>query len=190
MLDALNQLPARLPELPLSYGLESLIRDKIEENDGAITVEALATCALRLWPENVVQQHLEDLTSRFVQRVERLAKSRAEAETGESTSKPKRNLGANLQEWTRTLDPTGLCLYLADYDPERAHRLYWWVEADLLELALKAKLSFESIKHLNTHEAVMYGFGGKYSDDESQSDGSVVTGDLDSGALTGFGINF
>lgn len=188
MLDTLNQLPARLPELPLSYGLESLIRDKIEENDGAITVEALATCALRLWPENVVQQHIEDLSLRFVHRVERLAKAKTEAGDSKESSEPKRTLGSNLEEWTHTLDPTGLCLYLADYDPERAHRLYWWVEADLLELTLKSKLRFESVRHTNAFEAAMYGFGGSYGDDDKAE--NVVTGDLDTGSLATFGINF
>lgn len=190
MLESLNELPARLPELPLSYGLESLIRDKIEENDGAITVEALATCALRLWPEKVVQQHIEDLSLRFVHRVERLAKAKTETGDGKESSQPKRTFGSNLDEWTQTLDPTGLCLYLADYDPERAHRLYWWVEADLLELTLKSKLRFESVKHSNAFEAVMYGFGGGYSEDDGKTENVVMAGDLDSGALKDFGINF
>jgi hypothetical protein len=188
MLESLNELPAHLPELPLSYGLESLIRDKIEENDGAITVEGLATCALRLWPEKVVQQHIEDLSLRFVNRVERLAKARAETEDSKEPSGSKKTFGSTLEDWTQTLDPTGLCLYLADYDPERAHRLYWWVEADLLEMTLKSKLRFESVKHSNAREAAIYGFGGSYEGDGKTEE--VLVGDLDTGALAVCGINF
>lgn len=189
MLESLNELPAHLPELPLSYGLESLIRDKIEETDGVITVEGLAACALRLHPEKVVQQHIGDLSQRFVDRVERLAKARAETKDSEEPPQTKKTFGSTLEDWTQTLDPTGLCLYLADYDPERAHRLYWWVEADLLELTLKSKLRFESIKHSNAREAAIYGFGGSYEGDDGKPE-NVVTGDLNTGALADFGINF
>ena len=195
----LSDIPSHLPELALSYGLEALIAAKVEENQGALTSEGLAQCALRLYSEKVVQKNLEDLSIRFLRRVERLAKAKetnGEVQPGES-SKPKRTLGATLQEWTQSLDPTGLCLYLADYDPERAHRLYWWVEAGLLELTLHSKLRFESTKQLNLFEASMYGFGGKYSDDEgSESEASSVgTFDLNTdegkAALKGFtGFNF
>jgi hypothetical protein len=187
MLEKFIELPADLPALPLSFGLEALIAERIGQ-DGHISAQTIAECALRLWPEKVVQQHLEDLSARFIQRVERMAKSREEPDKGKGSENPKRNLGANLQEWTQSLDHTGLCLYLADYDPERAHRLYWRVEADLLELTLHAKLRFESTKHLNAHEAALYGFGGSYADDGEE--GTSVSGELDAGALKDFGINF
>lgn len=199
MTEQMSEIPPILPKVVLSYGLEQLIGMKVEKEGGQLTLETLAECALRLYPESMVKKSLEDLSSRFLRRVERLAKakqSNGEVPQGES-SKPKRTLGATLQEWTQSLDPTGLCLYLADYDPERAHRLYWWVEADLLELTLHSKLRFESTKQLNLFEASMYGFGGKYSDDEgSESEASSVgTFDLNTdegkAALKGFtGFNF
>lgn len=189
MIEELNELPARVPEISLSYGLETLIRQKVDEQ-GVVTVEALAQCALRLYPESVVQNQIEDLALRFVHRVERLAKARQEKpEKPQESSDPKRTFGSSLEEWTHTLDPTGICLYLADYDPERAHRLYWWVEADLLELTLKSKLRFESVKHTNAFEAAMYGFGGKYGSD-SAGDGETIETELDTGSLAAFGINF
>lgn len=201
MLERMLDIPEKLPAIALSYGLEAMIGEKVGASGGRITIEMLVECALRLYPESVVQKNIDDLSSRFVQRVERLAKTKSEEpETtglGEP-SKPKRTLGASLQEWTQSLDPTGICLYLADYDPERAHRLYWWVEADLLELTLHSKLRFESTKQINLFEASMYGFGGKYAGDEgssSESDDSSETFDLNTAegrnALSGFmGINF
>jgi hypothetical protein len=191
----LSDLPSHLPELALSYGLEALIAAKVEENQGALTAEGLAQCALRLYPEKVVQKNLEDLSIRFVNRVERLAKAKgldpsSKPESTKESSKPKRTLGANLEEWTQSLDPTGICLYLADYDPERAHRLYWWVDSDLLELTLKSKLRFEAVKHSNAFEAAMYGFGGKYGDDDSTGSGDTIETDLGAGSLAAFGINF
>lgn len=190
MIEELSELPARLPELNLSYGLETMIRQKADES-GSVTVEALAQCALRLYPESVVQKHIEDLALRFVHRVERLSQARQEQpEKEQGPSDPKRTFGSNLEEWTHTLDPTGICLYLADYDPERAHRMYWWVEADLLELTLKSKLRFESVKHSNAFEAAMYGFGGKYGGDDSTGSGDTIETDLGAGSLAAFGINF
>jgi hypothetical protein len=191
----LSDLPSHLPELALSYGLEALIAAKVEENQGALTAEGLAQCALRLYPEKVVQKNLENLSVRFVNRVERLAKAKgldplSKPDSIKETSKPKRTLGANLEEWTQSLDPTGICLYLADYDPERAHHLYWWVDSDLLELTLKSKLGFAAVLHSCNFEATMYGFGGKYSDDEEQQSENTVSGELDAGALSAFGINF
>lgn len=185
MIEKMSEVPAQLPAVALSYGLEQLISEKVGQADGQLTLETLAGCALRLYPESVVQKSLEDLSIRFLHRVERLAKAKennGEAQPGEA-SKPKRTLGATLQEWTQSLDPTGLCLYLSDYDPERAHRLYWWVEADLLELTLHSKLRFESTKQLNLFEASMYGFGGKYSDDDSKGS------ETDSDSTESFDLN-
>lgn len=190
MIEEFSEIPAKLPELTLSYGLESMVRQKVDEQ-GSMTVEALAQCALRLYPESVVQNHIEDLALRFVHRVERLAQARQDTPAKEQeSSDPKRTFGSNLEEWTHTLDPTGICLYLADYDPERAHRLYWWVEADLLELTLKSKLRFESVRHSNTFEATMYGFGGKYGSDDSSGSGDTIETELGAGSLAAFGINF
>lgn len=196
MKEQMSILPAKLPELALSYGLESLIAETAQADK--IGIQDLAAAALRLYPEKVVQQHLEDLSKRFIQRVERLVNARqAEGEKPSAASEPKRTFGSNLEEWTDTLDPTGICLYLADYDPHQAHRLYWWAEADLLELTLKSKLRFESVKHSNMFEAMMYGFGGKYESDPGSGDqaAAVETHDLttDEGrqALQGMmGFNF
>lgn len=200
MLTELHELSPHTHEIALSYGLEHLIRTSVEGSNGQLTAESLAVCALRLYPEKMVKMHLEDLSIRFVNRVERLSKAKQEESSKQpktrESSNPKRTLGANLEEWTHTLDPSGICLYLADYDPERAHRLYWWVDSDLLEIALRAKLRFASVVHTNNFEAAMYGFGGKYKDDdESSSESDEQSFDLNTPegqqAFKGFtGFNF
>lgn len=177
----LKDIPIQLPRLALSYGLEALIISAADKEQGRLSPQTLALCALRLYPEKVVKEHIDDLAIRFSRRVERLAKAaepqQQEAATG-AGGPPKRTLGSNLREWTQTLDQSGICLYLAGFDPERAHYLYWWVEADLLEAALEAKLGLESSHHINRYEATLYGFGGKYSSDDETAQGSAEEHDL------------
>ena len=57
MFTKFSQVRPDLPELALSFGLEALISEKIEENGGEVSAEAVALAALRLYPEKVVQQH-------------------------------------------------------------------------------------------------------------------------------------
>ena len=193
----LEDVPSQLPRLALSYGLEALIVSAAGQSEGQLTAQTLALCALRLYPEKVVKEHLDDLSARFAQRVERLATAADSRPQGTSPGpggSPGRTLGSSLREWTHTLDQSAICLYLAGFDPERAHYLYWWVEADLLEVALEAKLGFESAQHINRYEAALYGFGGKYSSDEGQQEaGPVEEHDLTTeagqqalGAMMGF----
>lgn len=171
-MNTLFDLSPQPAKIVLSYGLEALIAKAAEAQDGQISAETLSLAALRLYPEKVVQKGLEDLSKRFVKRVERLA-GNVPKDGDESTAPPPkvRSLGSNLEDWSKTLDSSEICLFLSDFDPERSLHMYWWVEADLLEIALKSKLRFLSVSHVNHFEAAMYGFGGKYKDDV---DGEVV----------------
>ena len=167
-----------LPILPLSYGLQSLLVSKDGE---ALTAERIATAALQIFPEEQVRSGLEDLCRRLGERIQKLAESE-----GESTSGERKTLGYELQQWARALQPDALCLLLADFDPVKAHHLYWRVDSDLLDLALREKLRFLAQQQYSAYEANLYGFGGKYSDDSSGE--QAASGDFSD--LTDFGFGF
>jgi hypothetical protein len=156
-------LTPTLPKIALSYGLESLLSQQEE-----LTTEKIAEAALQIYPEKVVCEGLVALCERLVQRVSRLADKQKGAQ--ENRAAERKTLGYQLQEWAKTLDSEAVCLLLADYDPEKAHRLYWFVESELVDRALQAKLNYLAARQSSSFEATMYGFGGRYEGDGKAAD--------------------
>lgn len=164
-MDSFLDLPIRSSDIPLSYGLEGLIAKSLS-NGEEFDISIIYECACEVHPRTVVDESIQDLSERFISRVRRLSEE-SQSEDKEQPPVPARTFGAALEEWSKTLTPTESCLLLADFDPSKARHLFWYEEADILEVALKAKLRYLSTRHSGSFEAVLYGFGGKYASDSS-----------------------
>lgn len=163
-------LTPKLPALALSYGLQKLLADVGD----ALTADAVALAALELYPEAQVREGLEDLCTRLVAKI-----TKDSERQGGDPPELKRTFGYELNSWVTTLTPDSVCLFLADYDPIKAHHLFWYVESELVDLALKDKLRFITLQQVCKYEASLYGFGGRYSED-SNGDTPGDTIDADS----------
>ena len=86
-----------------------------------------------------------------------------------------------------SLSATESCLYLSDYDIEKALKYYWEEDFLLVQEAIKVKSACDSQRSLIALEASMYGFGGKYADDAGGSSANENVIDLsDPGAKDAF----
>ena len=151
-------LTPKLPTLALSYGMQKLLADSGEQ----LSADAVALAALQIYPEAQVREGLEDLCSRLVAKI-----NKEPEQSGGEAPELKRTFGYELNAWVTTLTPDSVCLFLADYDPIKAHQLFWYVESELIDTALKDKLRFITLQQVCKYEASLYGFGGKYFEDSN-----------------------
>lgn len=185
-----------LPDIALSLGLERRIAEASQ--NGEVDTATIAACVLQLYPSARVKEGLVSLCDRFTQRVQMLAAKAAAADPPTDKRSlapppvPARGRGSAMKEWAEKLSATSLCLYLADGDVLRAHQLYWFTEAALVEEALEAKINLEHTRQEMQFESVLYAFGGKYAEGEAQdsaADGAVpIDSDEGKALLRSFGF--
>lgn len=58
--------------------------------------------------------------------------------------KQSKSFGTSLAEWMGNLSATESCLYLAEFDVEKALKLYWEEDYLLVQEAIKVKSAYES----------------------------------------------
>lgn len=81
---------------------------------------------------------------------------------------PKGNgYGATWSSWLNALKADQLCLWLADYDPQRAQTLYCEIEMDLVKAMIDLKTAHVWQDLRTRFEACLLGFGGKLSSQDT-----------------------
>lgn len=83
--------------------------------------------------------------------------------------------GAKFTEWVEGLKSDQLCLWAADYDLEKARKLYCEVDIDDLRTIFDMKIGQTWQDYRTRYEACLLGFGGKL---EGQSDATVHEVDM------------
>jgi hypothetical protein len=69
--------------------------------------------------------------------------------------------GASWTTWLHTLKTDQLCVWLADYDPQRAHTLYCESDMDLVKAMIELKTADIWQDMRTRFEACLLGFGGE-----------------------------
>ena len=163
--------PPRKKALPLSFGIERTIINeltKVEEVTEPYFIQTISEAFKLVYPDNLVEQHLPALIARVVLRIEEL--------NGSSDSKNKthvsKSLGTAYVEWLTKFDAEALCLYLANWHPEHAEKFYWETDFEPVQEAIRLKAQYDSQMSILNMESCMYGFGGRYKDDDSGNTGS------------------
>ena len=156
--------PSRSPRVCLSFGIEKAILNALKEEVTQEQFEEIVFSSYALvHTKDVIKQTAPALLSRVYERIEELNKP-------VETPKPKRqkkSFGTSFAEWLSNLTATESCLYLANYDIEKALKYYWEEDYLLVQEAVKVKSAQDSQNTLVSLEACMYGFGGKYADDQA-----------------------
>jgi hypothetical protein len=165
-----NTPPTQL-SLPYSYGIDRAILKVVSQIPENVTVNldpivAEAFCLVH--PAAKVNKELPKLVNKVNERIHKLKAQIEEAGKAPPPIQVK-TMGTSFAEWVGSLDTETSCLYLADNDPGKAYSYYWYAEMEHVEAALKQKIAQASQELIGAMEAAMYGFGGKYSDDDSGS---------------------
>ena len=186
----LQKYPPRNKLLPLSFGIERAILDNLEALE-TITDDDIGNATKvafqMVYPSFDVNQQLPQLVESVIERINALNQ---EEPPKKSYGTPSKTLGTAYAEWVAMLDAERLCLYLAGWDPTKALQYYWEVESITLQEAIKLKAQHDSQLSLLQMEASLYGFGGKYKDDNSGEKANVHDLSTDEGiaALKSFGF--
>lgn len=169
--------PPQIPSPPLSFGIEKHListlssEEQVTEEHFALTVKSAFCLA---YPEKTITPLLPTLVTKVVQRIDSLQKPE---------QKPKhfhvnKSLGTNYAAWLSELNAEQVCLYLADYDPNKAAHYYWFADIHTVQEAVKLKSQHDNQLALIQMEACLYGAGGKYQEDTGGDGGNNY--DMDS----------
>lgn len=169
--------PSKYPRCGLSFGIEQAILQAITNED--LTEEsfrqAVHNSYALVYTEKVVTENFDGILARVLQRIDELEKKENEKQT--SAPRKGKTFGSSFADWLAELDPTQSCLYLADYDLQKALHYYWNEDYLLVQEAIKLKSGHESQLSLIRLESAMYGFGGGYKDDNGAGDPNTINVD-------------
>lgn len=171
----------------ISYGIEALILQGLEKlkapdsNTLTVTDAQLGPLVFEAFSEvyepKAVKTHMTQIMGVVSEHLRTLAEKAAKSPIKAADRpgpKPTKTFGSGFNAWLDGMDPSGLCLYLADFDPEKAMHYYWRVSKQDVEYAAKAKVGHEWERVMVGFESVMYGFGGSYKDDQKADPGTNV----------------
>lgn len=182
--------PSKNHRVCLSFGIEKAILSVMHEDTTPEQFEEIVLSSYELvYPKPLTQKLKPQIIGRVLARIEEQQSKEASIEN----SKHKKSFGTSFADWLANLSATESCLYLADYDIEKALKYYWEEDLLLVQEAIKVKSARESQNALIQLEACMYGFGNPYSDDSTKTDTNTINLDnMDpsdiQGMLGGFGL--
>jgi hypothetical protein len=159
--------PPRLQTLAFSFGIERSIIDKLNDTGGDISEKVLIQTVKQAFelahPEKEVAAHLPSLVETVIARINSLQTDHSPTPSKGYVSK---SLGTRYVEWLSEMDAEEVCMYLAEYDVNRAERLYWYEDIPAVQKAVTLKSQHDNQMTLVYMEAALYGQGGKYKDDD------------------------
>ena len=102
--------------------------------------------------------HGEEVAKKSEEKAEKPAQPQRKRPTS-----PARNFSDYYTEALNGLDVTQTLLWLTDFDSEEAQRLYLQEDFELVECMIDTKMKLSYEENRIRYEAVLFGFGGKYS---------------------------
>ena len=167
--------------LPISHYLLMRYAEEVNANPD----QAMGHLVRSLYAETYhVDLHPDDLVAVCTRIEEHGDKVRARAEEasrkpkGQPQSKRKGNFSDYYNDFMAALDMTETCLWLADMDVDRARRLYFEEDYQVVEKMADFKRGYEREQHRLLFEGSLFGFGGKYGGSGSRNEGDVTVHDL------------
>ena len=164
-----QKTPPRRPTLSLSFGIEKAIIEVLSEQEvitDAFLNQTVSTAFKLVHADAEVDKAFSSLIAIVLARIAALQPDPATNTQGVRQSK---SLGTKYAEWLAELNATDLCLYLTDFDIEKARYAYWFMDIAAVQGAVKLKSQHDSQLALIQMEAALYGGGGKYQDDDAGS---------------------
>ena len=167
--------------LPVSHYLLTRYAEEVSANPD----QTMGALVHMLYAEVYhVDLHQDDLAAVCSRIEEHGNKVRARAEEasrkpkGQPQSKRKGNFSDYYNDFMSTLDMTDTCLWLAEMDVDKARRLYFEEDYQVVEKMADFKRGHEREQHRLLFEGALFGFGGKYGGSGGRNEGDVTVHDL------------
>lgn len=134
--------------------------------------------------EEPTTEDVEYVADRLVKYYDEAKKASEEkSKEGGLAGTGKKTFAGEAMKFLGNLKPDEQCLYLADFDIEKAHHLYTQVDRDDIKVISEQKVGFQWEMMRVQFEASLFGFGGGYGDGESDPNAEVI--DLTNGSTAG-----
>lgn len=160
----LHKFPPAVQQLKLSFGIEKCLLEELSAL-GTFEQEQFINAVFNAYSKVYAHTFITDNLTQVVERVTaRISKSSEPAPQGNATKKQAKTLGSSFADWLSGMDGSDACLFLADYDTEKALHFYWQEDLELVQEAIRIKSENCSQNILSNFEACFMGAGGKYTD--------------------------
>lgn len=152
----------------------SLLLENLSEqisSDPDISVDdAIRKAAGKSGYKNLSSDAVIEIAKRLAEDHKKISEAKEADGESDKSSDTGKGMGTSEMKWIASLKPDELCMFVAEYDYEKAYHLYTEVDKDVVaQLAeLKQKGRWNNI--LSSFESTMYGFGGHYKSDKSSTD--------------------
>jgi hypothetical protein len=179
--------PTKLKRVGLSFGIDKLIHSLISEH-AEITQEQFEEIVISsyavIYDEETIKSVRANLIERVSFRISELVTNKEE----QSRRRLVKTFGTAYADWLGGLSATESCLYLADYDIEKALKYYWEEDYLLVQEAVRAKSSHEVQRSIVQLESCMYGAGNRYENDSPNDVVMDISDPAAKAALAEFGF--
>lgn len=163
--------PPKNDHMFLSLGIERWIFETLSseeithDNFARIVEEGFS----QVHPRTNVREHLHNLTEIVMQKIVLMQAAAEKPPEKPSAIRIGKSMGTSFAEWLSGLDGEQSCLYLANFDMAKAAEYYWYHDANSIREAVILKGQYASKDIQTQMEAVLYGMGGKYKDDDGDA---------------------
>lgn len=149
--------------------LRDLISAAAEMSPDALLSSVIREAYTEAYGTAPTQDQLAYLLSRVQDSVEANQTSESDDKKGKSKPKRSKSLGTTAMQWLEGLSMNQLLMLLSDFNPTTLNTLY--TDTDVKVITAMAELYVSKFdKHLlSMYEAVLYGFGGSYGEEQGQA---------------------
>jgi len=153
-----------LPKPQISFLFLEILGSLISETPDISIEKAIEGAYDTAWKRKIPRDQIAEIAEQLKQKDSEITKKTEEAK---DAPVPK-HMGTEELQWVSKLNPVELCLYIANFDFEKAHYLYCKCHFNVVTDMLRLKQEYRWKQVVTGFEQSMYGFGGGY--DKSSSD--------------------
>ena len=150
---------SRTRRLPIPY---ALLREVSQQNEAAPNGDPAVTLGqaiLSVFPglEGDLEVCIHDLAEFLNEQADKIQEQATEQASGKRGSL----LGKSTRDWILSMDSDAVCVFLADWDYDRAQHLYWCVDHRDVMRMFEIRAEYEETRISIAFEGALYGFGGE-----------------------------
>jgi len=145
-------------ETRISFLFLEILGNLIEETKNISIEDAIKKAYETSWQRKLASKEVAAIALKLKQKDDEISKRTEESETPLLS----KHMGTEELQWVSKLNPVELCLYVTDFDFEKAHHLYCKCDFNVVTEMLRLRQDYRWKKIVTGFEQSMYGFGGGY----------------------------
>ena len=166
--------------LPISHYFLARYAEEASADPEQAMGELVQSVYAEVYQKLLEEDQLIEICERLAAHGQKVADTPATPDTGKKKAAPAKAFSDYLNAWLAKLDMSEVCLWIADFNPVEARRLYLVEDYEVVEAMAELKQGWEREKARLHFEGALFGFGGKYgtSSGKSRDEGEVRVHDM------------